>query len=103
LTKASGPSTDTASFEITETNLYRRLVHLSLELGRGTDARIRQHLADRLVHVQSDLDDLTAKFRSSEAEVLAAQREASELRHEVDRLRREKTEQVELKAPLHEI
>jgi hypothetical protein len=64
LTKNSGVGVDTATFEITETNLYRRLVHLSLEMCRGTDARIREHLAERLVRVQSDFDEMSDNFRN---------------------------------------
>ena len=94
LTKGSGPGSDTATLEITETNLYRRLVHLSLELCRGTDARIREHLAERLVRVQRDFDDLSDKFRNVQSEASSVRSGAVDLKNEVEKLRREKTELV---------
>ena len=85
---------DGASFEIQETNAYRRLVHLSLEMCRGTDGRIREHLAERLGRVQSDFDNLSNNFRNVQNEMSAIRNEAVALKSEVDKLRREKTDQV---------
>ena len=94
LVKNSGPSLDSANLEITETNLYRRLVHLSLEMCRGTDARIREHLAERLVRIQSDFNFLSDKFRHSEDQIGNYRNESCALKEEVERLRREKAAQV---------
>ena len=74
--------------------MYRRLVHLSLELCRGTDARIREHLAERLVRVQRDFDDLSDKFRNVQSEASSVRSGAVDLKNEVEKLRREKTELV---------
>ena len=83
-----------ACFEIQETNAYRRLVHLSLEMCRGSDSRIREHLAERLIRVQSEFDSLSANFRNVQNEMSSIRSEAISLKSEVDNLRREKTNQV---------
>ena len=61
---------------------------------RGTDARIREHLAERLVRIQSDFNFLSDKFRHSEDQIGNYRNESCALKEEVERLRREKAAQV---------
>ena len=62
---------------------------------RGTDSRIREHLSERLVRVQSEFDQLSNNFRNVQHEMSSIRSEAVLLKNEVDKLRREKSDQVQ--------
>jgi hypothetical protein len=67
---------------------------LSLDFSRGTDSKIREYLGERLKRSHLECEKLTATIKSVESEIAALKQDFQQSQAELDRLRREKSEQV---------
>jgi len=62
-------------FNLTETNPFKQLTHLSLRCRAGNDAAVKKYLAGRLTSLKSAAFDLGSDLSSSNAELESLRRE----------------------------
>ncbi|XP_075977723.1 spindle assembly abnormal protein 6 homolog isoform X3 [Anticarsia gemmatalis] len=81
-------------FEVVEHNEFKRLVHLSLKTGPATDAEIKQHMSETIIHLKKTLSSIKSSANSTEAilndKCMNLERKIHDYTHNIARMEEEK-------------